>query len=220
MNSLASLPALARAPSWCSSSRSTAASPPPPPPPPPLPRPPRPYLRARSRRRRQIRLPLRRAQRASRGRLSSPRTAAAAARARCWWEATCCYGSSAGATRNPHILGATFDALAQEDLDASRRGMWCALLGALAQERLYALADGVRQVDLSLCLLSLPESDGRCVLAALLPLLRCKPTLRASCSCCCASCSSAPRCAPAASPRAAPVHRPAPTLVTAPVTAP
>ena len=71
----------------------------------------------------------------------------------------------------PHILGATFDALAQEDLDASRRGMWCALLGALARERLYALADGVRQVDLSICLLSLPESDGRCVLAALLPLL-------------------------------------------------
>ena len=104
-------------------------------------------------------------------------------------------------------------ARSQEDLDASRRGMWCALLGALARERLYALADGVRQacpsppplisrlrlrlrlrlhlqpppppsspphhdhhhhptqVDLSICLLSLPESDGRRVLAALLPLL-------------------------------------------------
>ena len=36
-------------------------------------------------------------------------------------------------------------ARSQEDLDASRRGMWCALLGALARDRLYALADGVRQ---------------------------------------------------------------------------
>ena len=40
-----------------------------------------------------------------------------------------------------------------------------------ARDRGDALADGVRQVDLSICLLSLPESDGRCVLAALLPLL-------------------------------------------------
>ena len=77
------------------------------------------------------------------------------------------FGSIADA--RPPILSHIFDALAQEDATPTQRGLWCALLTAVASTHLHALhAHSGQLVDWTCCLPSLPADAGKQVLSALL----------------------------------------------------
>ena len=71
--------------------------------------------------------------------------------------------------RQPAILSHIFEALAQEDASSSQRGLWTAVLSAVADSHLHALHAHAHQfTDWISCL---PSAVGRPVLDALLPLV-------------------------------------------------